>query len=116
MQRIYTLVNDDSVFEGIGCLQGQPVKIKLAEGVTPHCVHTPRRIPLPMHPKLKAELDKMEKQGIISRITEPTEWCAPIVIAPKKNGSIRVCVDLRMLNKAVAREQFSIPTLEEVLS
>ena len=57
----------------------------------------------------------MVKHNIITRITEPTEWCAPIVIAPKKNGNIRICVDLRQLNKAVAREQFTIPTLEEVL-
>ncbi|XP_038063010.1 uncharacterized protein K02A2.6-like [Patiria miniata] len=115
VQRVYTMINDDDVYEGTGCLKGPPVKIKLTENATPHCVHAPRRIPLPLHPQLKAELDKMEKQGIVTRITEPTDWCAPIVIAPKKNGNIRVCVDLRMLNKAVAREQFSIPTLEEVL-
>ena len=114
VQRNDTLVKDSSVFEGTGCMQGAPVKRKLT-GVTPHCVHAPRRIPLPVHPKLRAELNQMEKQGIFSRITEPAEWCASIVIAPKKNGNIRVCVDLQMLNRAVAREQFSIPILEEVL-
>ena len=51
----------------------------------------------------------------MKRITEPTEWCAPIVIAPKKNNQIRLCVDLRQLNQAVQRERFTIPSREEVL-
>ncbi len=68
-----------------------------------------------MLPKLKSELEKMVKHNIITRITTPTDWCDPIVIASKRNENIRVCVDLRQLSKAVARVQFSIPTMEEVL-
>ena len=56
----------------------------------------------------------MVKHGIIKRIITPTDWCAQIVIAPKKNENIRVCVDLRQLNEAVAREQFSIPTIGKI--
>ncbi|XP_038063231.1 uncharacterized protein K02A2.6-like [Patiria miniata] len=115
IQRVYTMVNRDNVFEGTGCLEGPPVNIKLTDSATPYCVTAPRRIPLPLLPQLKQELEKMETQGIVKRITEPTEWCAPIVIVPKKNNQIRLCVDLRQLNKAVQRERFTIPSLEEVL-
>jgi hypothetical protein len=34
--------------------------------------------------KVKAELTRMEKLGVISRIDEPTEWCAGMVVVPKK--------------------------------
>ena len=41
-------------------------------------------------------------------MTEPTEWCAPIVVAPKKESSeIRMCVDLSHLNKY---ERYQSPT------
>ncbi|XP_038058795.1 uncharacterized protein K02A2.6-like [Patiria miniata] len=115
VHRVYTLLSHESVFEGGGCLHGQAVSIKVDEATTPYCVMTPRRIPIPLMPKLKEELERMEQQNIIQRITDPTDWCSPIVIAPKKNGDIRLCVDLRRLNKAVVRERYTIPTVEEVL-
>ena len=46
----------------------------------------------------------MEVAGVISCVDEPTEWCTGIVIAPKKNGNIRICVDLRPLNVCVLQE------------
>ena len=115
LKRVYTLISHDSVFEGPGYMHSHPVNIKIAEDATPYSVNVPRRIPLPLMPQLKKELEKLEAQGIIQRINVPTDWCSPIVIAPKKSGNIRLCVDLRQLNKAVARERFIIPTVEEVL-
>ena len=56
---------------------------------------------------VKAELDLLQTQGIIAPVTEPTEWCAPIVVAPKKNSQeIRLCVDSSHLNKYVRREKY----------
>lgn len=34
--------------------------------------------------------------------------------APKKSGHVRICVDLRKLNKSVRRERFVLPTAEEI--
>ncbi len=45
--------------------------------------------------KVSQEIDLLVSQGIITPITEPTEWCALIVVAPKKDSDrIRMCVDL----------------------
>ena len=61
--------------------------------------------------KLKAELDLLQSQGVISPVTEPTEWCAPIVVTPKKDSEdIRMCVDLSRLNKYVRRERYQSST------
>ena len=49
----------------------------------PFCVHTARAVPFAYRDKLKAELDLLQRQGIIAPVTKPTEWCAPIVVAPK---------------------------------
>ena len=36
----------------------------------------------------------MEKMGVISRISKPTDWCTGMVVVPKANGKVRICVDL----------------------
>ena len=55
----------------------------------------------------KAELQLLQDQNIIVPVTEPTEWCARIVVAPQKGtDEIRMCVDLSHLNKYVRRERY----------
>ena len=68
-------------------------------------MNTPRSIPFMYRDKLKAELELLQRQNIVTPITEATEWCAPIVVTPKKNSdNIRMCVDLSHLNHYVRRE------------
>ena len=45
----------------------------------------------------------------------PTSWISPLVVAPKPDCDIRVCVDVRRANEAITRERHPIPTIEEVL-
>ena len=35
----------------------------------------------------------MESLGVISKVSGPTEWCAAMVVVPKKNGEVRICVN-----------------------
>jgi hypothetical protein len=49
--------------------------------------------------KVKVEIDKMLEAGIIEPVEE-SEWVSPMVIQKKKQGGIRICVDLRKLNDA----------------
>ena len=99
------------VFDGhIRTMPGEEFRIHLRDDAQPFCVTTPRRVPLSLRDKLGEELKRLETEGIIRRVTEPTEWCAPIVVAPKKDGrSIRLCVDLSHLNKYVKREVYQFP-------
>ena len=43
----------------------------------------------------------MEREGVISSVSEPTEWCAPMVPVIKKSGEVRICVDLKHLNESI---------------
>jgi len=58
----------------------------------------------------------MEANGIISRVTEPTSWCAGMVVVPKKDGSVRICVDLKPLNQNVLRGIHPIPKVDDTLA
>ena len=74
-----------------------------------------RKVPFALRPLLKDDLDRMTAKEIIVPVTEPTEWVSALAIATKKSGELRVCVDPRPLNKALRREHYKLPTLDDVL-
>ena len=105
-----------SVYGELGLMNTDPVTIRLKDDAVPYSLTTPRRVPVPLMPKVKAELQRMEDNGIITRVTDPSEWCAPMVPVMKKNRKeVRICVDLKNLNKAVLRERFILPTIDDLL-
>ena len=88
------------LFTGLGKLQGD-YHIYLKPGAKPYALSTPRRVAIPLLPQVKKELTRMEQLGVIEKIEEPTEWCAGLVVVPKQNGKVRICVDLTKLNENV---------------
>ena len=107
-----------SVFDGeVTAMEGETFAIALMEGAKPFCVKTPRTVPFAYRDKLKKELDQLQQQGIITPVTEPTEWCSPIVVTPKKGTErIRLCVDLSKLNRYVRREKYISLTPAEAVA
>lgn len=100
---------------GLGMLQ-QPYTIKLKPDAVPFSVKTPRRISLPLVGPVKEELQRMEALGVISRVEEPTDWCARMVVVPKKDQTkVRLCVDLTGLNMYVCREKYILPSVKQSL-
>ena len=57
----------------------------------------------------------MLEAGVISKVDQPTDWCAPMVIAAKSNGNVRICVDLSRLNEYVKRENYPLPAVDTTL-
>ena len=102
------------VFEGLGCMP-QEYHIETQQDATP-VVHPPRKVPFSLHGKLKETLDRLEKSGVISRVDQPADWVKSLVIAEEKDGSLRLCLDARDLNKVIKREHHKIPTADEVAS
>ncbi|MCO5571476.1 hypothetical protein L7F22_025216 [Adiantum nelumboides] len=70
-----------------------------------------------MNPNLakqdKVEIDRLLQVGFITPI-DNSKWLSPIVVAPKKNKKIRICVDYRKLNAAISAP-FSLPFLDSIL-
>ena len=54
--------------------------------------------------------------GVIRPVNEATDWCPRIVVVPKKDGSVRICVDLTHLNSSIKRERLQLPSEQETLS
>ena len=69
-----------------------------------------------MQPAYKAELDRLIKEGIITEVHEQTEWINSIVPVMKEDGSLRLCLNPKDLNKAIKRNQWYTRTLDDILS
>jgi len=65
-------------------MKGEKFYITLTADAVPFCIRTPRSTSFAYHSKLKAELDLLLLQNI-TPVTQPIEWCAPIVVTPKNN-------------------------------
>ena len=95
-----------------GAMQGE-YTIRLDRNAQP-VQHTPRRVPLAIRDKVCQKLKELEENGIIQQITKPTPWISSMVEVVKPNGQLRICLDPRDLNKAIQREKYPLPTIEEV--
>ena len=100
-----------SVFNGLGKLRETTVKLDIDKTKTPKA-QPQRRIPYHIREKVKTALQQLEKEDVIERVPEDeaTPWVQPIVAVPKKDGNVRICVDMRLPNEAIKRVRHPIPT------
>ena len=61
-------------------MDGPPMDIQLQPGAEPSCVRSARTIPFAYRDQVKSQLDGMLDDGIIEPVTEPSEWCHPLVL------------------------------------
>ena len=73
----------------------------------------PRRIPLRLREEVEEQKNKMLRDGIIEESSSP--WCSPIVLAKKKDGSFRFCVDLRAVNRVTQSLPHPLPRVDDAL-
>lgn len=106
-----------SLTNGMGKYKGESVRIHVDESIKP-VAQPHRRIPFHVRKQVEEKLRQLESDDIIERADGPTPWVSPIVVVPKpqKPNEIRICVDMRSLNKAIIRERHIIPTIDDVLS
>ena len=106
---------NDLAFGAVGKpVDCDPVKIVLKEDAEPDNIPVARRIPTLLLPKVEQELQHMLSDGVIKEITEPTDWCSPIVPVLKENGDVRICVDLKCLNKVIKKERYTLPAVDDI--
>uniref|UniRef100_A0A0A9YGK9 RNA-directed DNA polymerase n=1 Tax=Lygus hesperus TaxID=30085 RepID=A0A0A9YGK9_LYGHE len=99
------------IFCGLGNLKKE-YNIELKEGSVPYAISTPRAVPLPLMKLVEEELKDMVSKKVIAPVEGATEWCAPMVVVPKPNGKVRICVNLTKLNQNVKRRFHPIPKLD----
>ena len=74
-----------------------------------------RKIPVSVRDQFQVELERLETLGVITLVEEPTECVSQIVVAMKKSGALRVCIDPKPLNEALKRERYQIPVIDDLL-
>lgn len=96
------------------CMKAK-VRMELKNDAAP--VFRPKRpVSYAMRPAVDEELDRLEKEGIITRVNF-SAWAAPIVVVRKASGSIRICGDYSTgLNDALQPHQYPIPLPEDIFS
>ena len=104
----------NQIFAGIGKI-GEPYHIEIDKNIVP--VTKPiRRIPFSIEKQFKEYLQQLSKLEIIKRIDYNTEWCNSFVVVRKVDGSLRICLDPRDLNKAIRSKPFKMPTIDDIIS
>jgi len=87
--------------------------IRLDESAKP-VQHAPQRGQVALRAKIKETLDELHSSGVIVLVSKPTPWISSMLAVPKKNGKIRICLDPKDLNKAILRENYPMPTIENI--
>ena len=100
------------VFQGLGRLKDS-YSIDIDESVRP-VVHAPRRVPVLVREKVRKKLDELESDGVLTPVTEATDWVSSTVIVQKPSIQIRPCLVPKDVNRAIKREYYPMPTTEEV--
>ena len=100
------------VFNGTGKLHDS-YQLEIEADAIP-VVHPPRKVPIAIKPQLKEELELLHKLGILAPVTEPTPWVSSIAVVKKPNGTLRICIDPKDLNKVLKRSHYPLPSMKRV--
>ncbi|GBM17919.1 hypothetical protein AVEN_111073-1 [Araneus ventricosus] len=68
-----------------------------------------------LRPKLEEKFKKLENEGIIAKVDNPQGWVSNLVLIEKTDGSIRLSLDPKDLNKVIKRDYVLIPKIEELV-
>lgn len=96
----------------VGCAKSAEHQIRTTED-KPFRERSRRLAPCEVE-DVRRHLNDLKKAGIISESRSP--YASPIVVVRKKNGTIRMCVDYRTLNRRTIPDQYTVPRVEDALA
>lgn len=64
-------------------------------------------------PALQEELQVMQRLAVIER--SESAWSSPVILVPKKNGSMHFCIDFRQVNNQSHFDAYPMPRLEDLI-
>jgi hypothetical protein len=85
--------------------------IDLKPGTEP-IARMPYRMSTPELQELRMQLKELLDLGLIRPSVSP--WGAPVIFIRKKDGSWRLCIDYRQLNKATIKNQYPLPRIDDL--
>ena len=85
--------------------------IDLTPGAAP-IARAPYRLAPPEMQELSSQLQELLEKGFIRPSSSP--WGAPILFVKKKDGSLRMCIDYRELNKVTIKNRYPLPRIDDL--
>ena len=96
-------------------IEGYEVDIVLKENSIP-IFHAPYNVPYKLRDKVSVEINRLVSEKILIPVKR-SRWASPVVIVPKSNGDIRMCVDCKVtINKCIESEHYPLPKLEDIFA
>ncbi|GJY24008.1 putative reverse transcriptase domain-containing protein [Tanacetum coccineum] len=86
-------------------------QIDLIPGTTP-VARAPYRLAPSEMQELSNQLQELSDRGFIRPSTSP--WGAPVLFVKKKDGSFRMCIDYRELNKLTVKNRYPLPRIDDL--
>ena len=76
-----------------------------------------RRVPINLQPRVTAELERLQKGGHIEKLSSCSDehFIYPIVITLKKDQSIKLALDSKVLNKAIHKNKYQMPNIDMLI-
>ena len=76
-----------------------------------------RRVPINLQPRVSAELERLETEGHSEKLSSCSDehFISPVVITVKKDKSIKLALDSKVLNKAIHKNIYQMPNIDMLL-
>ncbi|MCO5596258.1 hypothetical protein L7F22_050318 [Adiantum nelumboides] len=99
-----------------------PVELPPSRGVDDHRIdlilgtsppnRPPYRVSLAQQEEIMSQVNELLEKGMVQPSSSP--FCSPVLLVQKKDGSYRMCVDYRALNKSTIKNRFPVPRIEDI--
>ncbi|GJR90196.1 putative reverse transcriptase domain-containing protein [Tanacetum coccineum] len=92
-----------------------PRQVKFRINLIPcvaHVAHAPYRLAPSEMKELSKQLQELSEKGFIRPSLSP--WGAPVLFVEKKDGSFRMCIDYRELNKLTIKNRYPLPRIDDL--
>ena len=87
--------------------------INIVPGATPASITPYRMAPMELK-ELKLQLQELLEKGFIRSSVSP--WGAPVLFVKKKDGTLRLCVDYRQLNKMTVKNKYLLTGVDDLFN
>ena len=99
--------------EKLGQMKHHQATLHVPASATP-VFRKARPVPFALKEAASKELDRLEQAGIVEKV-ERSDWAAPVVLVPKRDGSIRLCGDYKLtVNRHLDVDQCPLPIANDL--
>ncbi|KAL3972968.1 pleiotrophin [Sarotherodon galilaeus] len=97
--------------EDIGCIPSLQMSINLKDNIPVQ--RTYAAVPKPLYKEVKEYIQDLLAKGWIVKSKSP--YAAPVVCVRKKDGTLRLCIDYRLLNQKTVPDRHPLPRIQDLI-